>query len=391
MKHSRHNLYSFWRSLLLWGRNKFVRQLLLIMYILVALCLLIDIFYKIQAHKQEWNHQMRTTFVSALEKSLEIGGRENMYIVSETSRGGLNNKDSVFLVKLNVGEGDKTFIIPSYKHNNNIAETSTQRIFDSVTLEDHPLDADSLNRLWNTLLIGRGVSDKTDIRISVSDFSENVSTVYAQGGQHYPKADSLFTYYVGYRCETEITAFASFNYWNALTLGDWMKIIALWMMLGLYIWQFYIWQMQSGDKCKLPEDNVIEKEKPFVPIKEEIAEIYELGNGLYFYSSERLLKREDQVVKLPPKISLLLVGFMKADKYKMSISEICLLLWPDGSGTAERVHTVINRLRSSLGEFKLGITIISGNSEYRLKIPHFIDETAANNAVLNGPVKTCQT
>lgn len=347
----------------------------------MVLCLLIDLYNNFQIHKQDWNSQMRTTFVNALKESLAVRGRENLFIVSLTSRVGLDKKDSVIVVKLNIGEGDMFFSVPLYKHNHNITEIPMQRILDSVIVEDQPLNADSLNRLWDTLLIDRGFSGKTDIRISVSDLSENESTVYAQGGQHYPKADSLFTYYIGYRCETEITAFASFSYWNALTLGDWMKIIALWMMVGLCIWQFYIWQMKSGDKCKLLEDNAIEKNKPVISLKEEITDIYELGNGLYFDASERLLKFGVQVNKLNPQISLLLVGFMKAEKYRMSISEICLLLWPDGSGTAVRVHTVVNRLRLSLGAFKLGISIISGNSAYQLKIPHSIDETGRNNTV----------
>lgn len=347
----------------------------------MVLCLLIVLYNNFQSQKQDWNSQMRTTFVNALKKSLAARGRENLYIVSQTSRVGLDKKDSVIVVKINIGEGDMFFSVPLYKHNHNITEIPTQRIIDSVIVEDQPLNADSLNRLWDTLLIDRGFSGKTDIRISVSDLSENVSTVYAQGGQHYPKADSLFTYYIGYRCETEITAFASFSCWNTFTLGDWMKNIALLMVAGLCVWHFYIWQMRSGNNRRLQEDNVIEKNKPVISLKEEITDIYELGNGLYFDASERLLKFGVQVNKLNPQISLLLVGFMEAEKYRMSISEICLLLWPDGSGTAVRVHTVVNRLRSSLGAFKLGISIISGNSAYQLKIPHSIDETGGNNTV----------
>lgn len=205
MKHNRQNLYSFLRRLLLWERNNIIRQLLLIVYILMVLCLLIDLYNNFQIHKQDWNNQMRTTFVNALKESLAARGRENLFIVSQTSRVGLDKKDSVIVVKINIGEGDMFFSVPLYKHNHNITEIPMQRILDSVIVEDQPLNADSLNRLWDTLLIDRGFSGKTDIRISVSDLSENVSTVYAQGGQHYPKADSLFTYYIGYRCETEIT------------------------------------------------------------------------------------------------------------------------------------------------------------------------------------------
>ena len=86
-----------------------------------------------------------------------------------------------------------------------------------------------------------------------------------------------------------------------------------------------------------------------------------------------MLRRGEQKKKLLPQVSTLLVGLLKADDYRMSISEICLLLWPDGSGTAERVHTVVGRLRAALSEISSGISVDSGNFQYQLKMPHFIE------------------
>ena len=101
-----------------------------------------------------------------------------------------------------------------------------------------------------------------------------------------------------------------------------------------------------------------------------------------FDSTDRLLKKGNQVKSLLPQVSALLLGLLEADGYCMSISDICLLLWPDGSGRSERVHTVVGRLRSSLAEMSAQISVISGNSKYQLKIAHSIEEKTPLDDVL---------
>jgi len=65
----------------------------------------------------------------------------------------------------------------------------------------------------------------------------------------------------------------------------------------------------------------------------------------------------------------------------MHIQGICSLLWPDGSGTAGRVHTVIGRLRTALSEMSPRIVVINENSQYQLKIPHSIEEKGSLDVV----------
>ena len=49
-----------------------------------------------------------------------------------------------------------------------------------------------------------------------------------------------------------------------------------------------------------------------------------------------------------------------------------MLLWPDGTGTSERVHTTIRRLRKYLSE--IDWVVENGNSAYQLKNRHSIEE-----------------
>ena len=354
-------------------RKNVIWKVLLAVFTLIALGLSADIFHKFQIRKQSWNEQMRTTFISALENNLEARGRENLYIASESSGRRQYKEDSLIMVVVNAGEGDKEYAIPSYKHYNNIAESPAERLFDGVIIEDHPLKVDSLWVLWDSLLTRNSISDQVNIRISAMDLSENVSVVYARDNQLLLPTDSLFSYYIGYRCEVEVTGFATFSYWNTLFLWDWMELFSLLLIGGLFLWRLYIYKIQFADNSELPELIVIEKEIPVIALKEENSHIYQLGNDLFFDATERLLRRGEQKKKLLPQVSTLLVGLLKADDYRMSISEICLLLWPDGSGTAERVHTVVGRLRAALSEISSGISVDSGNFQYQLKMPHFIE------------------
>ena len=241
--------------------------------------------------------------------------------------------------------------------------------------------------LWDSLLVKNGISGTGNIRVSVTDLSENISMTYAKDTRYLPLSDSLFSYYIGYRCEVEVTAFASpFSYWRSVTLWDWMEIFFLLLSVVFFFWIWTVYNRCSVDACG--HDNfgsvAAEEEESVVVLKETVSRIYQLGDDVLFDSTDRLLKKGNQVKSLLPQVSALLLGLLEADGHCMSISDICLLLWPDGSGRSERVHTVVGRLRSSLAEMSAQISVISGNSKYQLKIAHSIEEkTPLNNVLQN--------
>ena len=365
-------------------KNAFGR-VLLIVSLTATLCLSIDIIYGYLTKERNWNEQMRTSLVGVLEDSMEKRGKEDVYIVSHSYSRRDFKDDSPKIVTMDVGEGPKEYIVPAYKHYNNIAENPTERLFDSVILEEQPLAADSLNMLWDRLLVKNGISGTGNIRVSVTDLSENISMTYAKDTRYLPLSDSLFSYYIGYRCEVEVTAFASpFNYSRSMTLWDWMEIFFLLLSVVFFFWIWTVYNRRSVDACE--HDNfgsvAAEEEELVVVLKETVSCIYQLGDDVLFDPADRLLKKGNQIKSLLPQVSALLLGLLEADGYCMSISDICLLLWPDGSGRSERVHTVVGRLRSSLAEMSSQISVISGNSKYQLKIAHSIEEKTPLDDVL---------
>ena len=360
-------------------KNAFGR-VLLIVSLTATLCLSIDIIHGYLTKERSWNEQMRTSLVGVLEDSMEKRGKEDVYIVSHSYSRRDFKDDSPKIVTMDVGEGPKEYIVPAYKHYNNIAENPTERLFDSVILEEQPLAADSLNMLWDRLLVKNGISGTGNIRVSVTDLSENISMTYAKDTRYLPLSDSLFSYYIGYRCEVEVTAFASpFSYWRSMTLWDWMEIFFLLLSVVFFFW---IWTVYNRRSVEVRRSNATElagteNEIPVVVLKETLSCIYQLGDDVLFDSTNRLLRRGNQVKNLLPQASALLLGLLEADGYCMLMSDIYLLLWPDGSGRPERVHTVAGRLRSSLAEMSPQISLVSGNSKYQLKIAHSIEENTA--------------
>lgn len=121
---------------------------------------------------------------------------------------------------------------------------------------------------------------------------------------------------------------------------------------------------------------VVEKEVPVVAGHGNPSHIYQLEAGVYFDAASRLLKRGDDVVNLPPLLARLLQGFLDAEDNRLSNDEILHLLWPDGSGTQDKLYQNIKRLRNYLS--KISICTVEGEKfVYHLKIHRSIKEYPA--------------
>lgn len=113
---------------------------------------------------------------------------------------------------------------------------------------------------------------------------------------------------------------------------------------------------------------VVEKEVPVIVCHESQLHIYRLEDGLRFDADLDMLKNGDLCVKLTPLSAKLLRGFLDAKDFKLSNDEILNLLWPDGNGTLNNLHTNIKRLRGYLSRIS-NYKIENKNFSYQLKIP----------------------
>ncbi len=92
-----------------------------------------------------------------------------------------------------------------------------------------------------------------------------------------------------------------------------------------------------------------------------------------------LIKKEQVVAGLTSQSARLLEIFLQAEEHGLSTSDISEKLWSNGSGTREKIHTLIYRLRKSIS----GVTPLEiklKEDAYYLIIPHFIGE----NALIDG-------
>lgn len=207
------------------------------------------------------------------------------------------------------------------------------------------LDVNALNKKWRELLYGTDVPTQTSIRI----LSTNTHETLESGLDYQPSSrDSLFSFYIGARREVELTGFISYRWWDVLD-GRWpiliiMLVVGLGvsMLAGFLTLQFCVYWKNRRTVSKLGKNsNVAVDGNGHVTF-------YQLEKDVSFDTNQRIIRRKEEVEKLTPQQTILLEAFLKAEQYKLTQREIDALLWPDGSGTAERLYTAICRLRKSL-------------------------------------------
>lgn len=215
----------------------------------------------------------------------------------------------------------------------------------SETLVNMPLNADSLNRLWRESLYNINIPMHTSVRISRLNGNS-----YNSGSSFEPlPKDSLFSFYLGPHHEVEITGFVSYRWWNVF--DGRLPVMLILLLAGYFIPGFlFVKILQSSNSSWFKKQIPVSEEgkRIDVVVTAERLLVYQLEEDVFFDVHQRVLKRKEDVEKLTPQQGVLLEAFLKADQYKLTPKEIDMLLWPNGSGTAERLYTAICRLRKSL-------------------------------------------
>lgn len=346
-----------------------------------------------QKHWETDKKQASRTFGLALEDELQKWKGVNVKVFLSEDRKlpdkSIGIKKDPVEVKVNFGQGMRSYVIPYEKHAQNIERNSTVRGMHSYLLHQAPLNADSLNLFWQERLADSGFSGKTVVRIVTTDWEERDSCAYSGDAFYLSQSDSLTTYYMGLRCEAGVTGYLYHPWWMTLSWKDWgllAAIIAGCILLffvqrnlyKLYCHLFVKEKQVVVEKEIVVEKQVqvpvfIEKEVPVTVPQKSGSHIYRLEEGVYFDADSRLLKKGDMTVNLKPQPARLLQGFLEAENCRLSNDEILHLLWPDGSGTQNKLYQIIKRLRESLSEISI-CTVENEKFAYQLKIPHSIEK-----------------
>ena len=339
----------------------------------------ITAYFLYQNRMEFWKVQACSTLRVALAKELhqrsgtEVYFSRNGNISLPTDSSDLKKEPIKVWLKSELGERD--FFIPYEKHIHNIESSSDIQGMHSYLLHIQPLVADSLNRIWENLLTEMEFPGRTIVHISVADWWEHETYTYSDDSLYVAKSDSLISYYLGNRCEVGVTGYLYYPWWMVFTIKVkvLLCILVICCFLLFFIQEYIARVYRRFFVKKIPV--IIEKEVPVFVAEKSQAHIYQLEKDLHFDADSKKMYwvNTDGFVKLTSLPAKLLQGFLEAENYRLTINEIMELLWPDGSGTPERVHTTIKRLRDCLSEIS-DWRIVNENLGYLLKSPHSIEE-----------------
>lgn len=324
---------------------------------------------------QKWNEQACVTFKTALLQELQKRDTLSIPYISNWTATSALEEVNPGTVEFELDLGRRKYEIPDYKFENSIAKGGIQRGLLTALLDESPLDADSLHETWSKLLKESDIPLNPHIRITVLNFQERPSSAFSKNVQKFSRTDSLLSYYMGSRCEVEATGYASCEWW--WLLSDWRLLAIGGVCAGIELLFFIFGKMYCYRKNRQIEE-VEQEGLPVIVMTAVQSPVYQLEEHVSFNVERMELIKQEQVVKLTSQTAILLEMFLQAEGHTLSTSLISGTLWPDGSGTHERIHTLIRRLRKLLGELT-SLQIKFKKDAYHLIIPHFIGKDALTN------------
>lgn len=333
--------------------------------------------------RPKWDALAKETFVEALGLEVKKRGDVPIQVISVNSP----NKQMLEApvpesVTLTSEYGTRIYKIPREKFEHSLVKEGIKRMLLSILLEKYPISVDTLNLHWDSLLLEKGIIAGTRIRYSVTDLLEQTTAVYSRKEEKFLRGDSLLSCYMGTRCEVEATGFISYNRWEMFGWRQWIILFLLWG--GFFFFILIYERLLSYLRCKFRKKEIVVKEKEIIVEKEVIVEkkvrfvgvdakdvrLYELEDGVFFDSENMtLFKEEGGITKnVAPQISILLKLFLNAEGHRLTAEEIDREIW-NGTGDAEKLHTLMYRLRKTLKGISSYVVAFEGDGSYQLKIP----------------------
>jgi len=351
-----------------------IKQKYYILGTLALLCLLGTGYYAwtlYDAHRKqvaEWNEGAKAAFEEALWMEVDKRAETSIFHYSRGENGMKTLKekipDSVSVMTMN---GWQKYEIDRHKYDNSLIKERRKRGHLGALLEMCPLSIDTLLIQWDSLLVGRQIPSRGQIRYIYTDLELQNDTVYVPTDEKMVRSDSLTTRYLGFRCEHELVAYTSYSFWES----DFLSLAVCWLMLPWMVWGllfFFYAPLEKFLQKKLLRKEVVEREIHVADVSIEKAKIYQLPDGSLFDSFAGTLTKEGLTKQLPPQSMILLRLFLSKEGHRLSSSEIEQELW-SSRGSAEKLRQAIQRLRRDLKAVSSNVAIKNVNGDYELKLP----------------------
>lgn len=329
----------------------------------------------------EWNALAKETFVEALNLEMQKRGDIIVPFVHVGSPE-MKTLETPFQshVTLTSKYGTNEYEIPRVKFDNSLIKDTERRMLLSYVLEKHPLNVDTLNLIWDSLLIRKSVAANTGIRLSTTDLMNNTSTVYSPDSIKVIQGDSLLSRYIGFRCEVEATAFVSYDWWQAFRIWPSVTVLLL-LWLCFFFLLLYSKRISFFLRQKLVKKETVicvQEKKIVVERKMHLEEesgptgLYELADGTILNSEKGTLTNGEKTKRIQPQLIVLLKLFLCTENCRLTAEDINKELW-QGQGSSNQLHAAISRLREALKGIS-SIDVDYKNGYYCLKTPHSVEE-----------------
>lgn len=262
--------------------------------------------------------------------------------------------------------GTYSFRVDAMKIRKNIVSSPGEQGLHTVVCLTHPLSVDTLNILWRTMLNERQKFPiRTGLKLTVSDNNGVVRSSFSPDSLSCLSYSSIFTYYVGYRCEIEILGFVSISFFSVFVNIVWTLIGVVVAFVLCVILTIYIYKLSVHP----PKIKEVTTYIQTVAVKKGTLPIYDLKDDLKLDVGKGVLICENMEVSLTPQQRVLLVLFIKAENHTLSMSQIMADVWPGKSISLDCFHKAIERLRDLLRQLPMTIQIeYLGEEIYQMQI-----------------------
>lgn len=324
--------------------------------------------------KEEMQEQSKVAFKEAFEKEFTQRGAEGKlkYYVSRESLLPPNNERKV--VSVTDESGTIEYLIDPEKDAMNVTADPGIRGFHSALFRKCPLHPDTLSNHWQRALKSKGVYAKTSLNIVVMERDQSNHQKMSRDAFLCAPRFHLFTFYIGYICEIEVSGFIDYTMLNVLVY-NWSSFLILFLIVisATFILLFLLIKREKKEKEDvLPSIDVpiLTINAPMPTIEDPNARIYAISPDTIFNSvTQRFTnKGKENGKKLSGQLSALLILFMEAENHEVTDKAIMDKLWSDKTENAPKLYSVIKRLRKELKlDPSVGITHIYPNI-YKLTV-----------------------
>ena len=295
-----------------------------------------------------WNNRARTALLQTLQENLMRYGSSVLF-ASE----GVMNRETLWNagfkeVKIETAFGKDTLQVPWKKYSSNIGQDEELQGLCTLLVLQDSLCMDSIFGQWKTKLSERGFRGQESLTVRCLDLNtETVTTDTLPAGSLL--GDSIAYFTLGVACELELTGWVSLPWFRSLTPED-GGVWCLCLLAGM----LPVWF--GGKVCRLYRRYRAKEREAAVPECVPVsgqARHRELKDGTRLDPVGHTLQRNGKVVGITSQGALLLKSLLQAGEEPLLQQTLLESLWPDGSGTSQRLYTAVNRLNEALKQLSV--------------------------------------